>query len=149
MAFTVGAELWLVPDVGHSHWTRKIDWYLNFQMLRASAHSAPVVAPQLLELLKDEGLAAPTASSQLLAPLMISTAHRLPARYAVHLPYQGNLRDWLKRVAQIWHHMRHPSTRLFLPTGVNFSECQAAWGEPDSQNVSVVMDSDHQKTTGH
>lgn len=147
MAFANGAELWLLPDAKHSLWTRKIDWYLNFQAARASTHEAPQLDAGLIELLKEEQLAAPTTSAESAAPLMISTSHRLPARYTVQIMYQGKLKNWLKQVSEVWAQMGQPNARIFLPSGENFNDCLSAW-EPDSRNVSVVTDHDHQKTTG-
>ncbi|MGE0763717.1 MAG: hypothetical protein AB7N80_10605 [Bdellovibrionales bacterium] len=148
MAFAMGAELWVLPGGEHSHWSRKIDWYLNFQALRASTHQAPALDPGLIRLLQEESLAQPTTQANPGAPLMISTAHRLPARATVQLPFNGKLKPWLKQIADIWHQMGHPATRIFLPTGESFNDCMTAWSEPGSQNVSVVPDSDHQTTTG-
>ena len=148
MAFVSGAELWLLPDAKHSHWTRKIDWYLNFQAARALTQQAPTLDPGFLQLLQEEQLATPTTSANSEAPLMISTAHRLPARYVVQVLYHGKLKTWLKHVCLVWQQMDTPAARIFLPISETFNDCLEAWDQVEAGNVSVVMDSDQQKTTG-
>lgn len=154
MAFASGADLWLLPNAEHSHWTRKMDWYLNFQGARALSHQAPALAPGLIQLLKEEELAMPTTSAELKTPLMVSTSHRLPARYTVQLTFDGKLKNWIKQAHDVWQQMGRPATRIFLPIGESFSDGMAAWDASersetiDGGTVSVVTDTDPQKTVG-
>jgi|GEM_PF-1442158 len=37
-AFSPGSDLWIIPELSYSAWSRKIDWYLNFQLGRAMNH---------------------------------------------------------------------------------------------------------------
>lgn len=148
MAFANGAELWILPDGKHSTWAKKIDWYLNFQAARAATHEAPKLAAGLLQLLQEVQLSPPTTSAHVQAPLMISTSHRLPARHAVLIPYEGQLKSWLKQVQSIWQQMGYPTARIFLPLSQSFNQCLEVWDSSEGNNISVVMDDGHTQNSG-
>jgi hypothetical protein len=142
MAFSPGADLWILPDPKTSHWARRIDWYLNFQLARAENHRQPVLETGLLQLLREEELAPPTTVSDNRKPLLVSSHHRLPAAQTVELPFGGDFSDWVTRAADIWRDLDKPPLRLFLPQGVSAGQAEAQWPESKAKNreVTVVAD---------
>lgn len=143
-AFAPGAQLWILPDPKVSHWARKIDWYLNFQIARAERHLPPVLEPGLLQLLKDEDLAAPTTAGNNESPLLLSSGHRLPAGQTVEISFTGDFSHWLARAAGVWRDLGHPMLRLFLPRGTTPAQAEALWPGAKSQmdGISAVADND-------
>jgi hypothetical protein len=143
-AFAPGSQLWILPDPRVSHWARKIDWYLNFQIARAERHLPPVLEPGLLQLLRDEQLDPPTTLSNTKAPLLLSSGHRLPAHQTVEISFTGDFSGWLAQAAGIWRDLGHPPLRLFLPQGTTSAQVEALWPGEKSQMdyISTVADND-------
>lgn len=119
--FSPGADLWVVPDRSHSDWSTALDWYLHFQISRASSRRRRPISNSLHELAKQAEVEVIQPDEQNgfeTAPMLIYSARLLPNRETLHLPYTGNINDWLKRLTVIWKDLGEPSLRVFLPRGV-------------------------------
>jgi hypothetical protein len=148
MAFSPGSQLWIFPDPKVSHWARRMDWYLNFQLARAECHHPPVLEAGLLQLLREEELAPPTTMANSKAPLLISSHHRLPSAQTVEIPYANDFNDWLTAAAQIWRDLDKPTLRLFLPQGASPSQAEALWPEAKAKNRAITVVADSQVPGG-
>lgn len=126
-AFNPGADLWIVPDLEKSPWTAKLDWYLNFQICKASRHVAPVMPPYVTEVLRDTELNVRSAPPLLDGPLMVSSQNLLPNKWVVVLPWAGDLSAWSAQIYEIWSRLKEPSLRIFLPPGQSTGSLQLAW----------------------
>ena len=139
-ALSTGSDLWIVADLNHSKWTSKIDWYLNFQIVKASRHESPQVSDFLKEALQQTGLPAPQVTVGK-GPLLIQSEFLLPNKWVLVLPFEEDLKNWMTKVAEIWNGLQKPSVRIFLPTGQTSSPQTAAWFEKlEFQNCSLVLD---------
>ncbi len=128
-AMAIGSELWIVPNPEASPWARKIDWYLNFQMARASSHQPAKLSVDLQNLLEENEVEfAPMSSS--VKNLMVATQLRVPAHQVVLVPFEGEKNQWLKSCKNIWEQLGFPKLRLFLPVEIKDSDVQKLWGEP-------------------
>lgn len=145
MAFSNGADLWVLPDPTVSDWANRVDWYLNFQIARARQHKAPVIPSGLVEILQETNLALPTPLSLGKAPLMLSCQARLPAKQTVILGFDDELKEWCGQIFQIWQSLKQPSLRVFLPKRISFSQLQAAWPKSGSEPVAFVCDDESAK----
>lgn len=140
-AFNPGSDLWIVPDLEKSQWTARLDWYLNFQICKASRHSAPALPEYLKDVLAETGLRKKTFAATPVAPLMISSKELLPNKWVVVLPWEGDINPWTKHVVEIWKNLKMPSLRIFLPPGQNSGTFQGAWqAHHSSQEFTVVLD---------
>ena len=68
-----GCDLWIVTEAARSKWARKIDWYLNFQILRASLHESKTISPELQAVMEKWDFEAPDVGAGSEAPLMIAS----------------------------------------------------------------------------
>lgn len=126
-----GADLWICADPESSAWTRRIDWYLNSQIMRAECRQQPAVPSELLRIEQEWGCDRPTIAVEETAPLMIASSRLLPNRQTVMVPFSGGSASWVKSCARIWKEMNRPSTRVFLPEAISLEEFEKAWPKKD------------------
>lgn len=139
-ALSSGYDLWVVADLQHSKWTAKIDWYLNFQIVKASRHTPAELSDFLKEALTQTGLTAPAVETKN-GPLLIQSEFLLPNKWVLVLPFQNDVKEWTSDISKIWQGLQKPSARIFLPTGQTSSPQSQAWFEKlGFKNVSIVLD---------
>jgi hypothetical protein len=131
-ALAPGCDLWIVADPSHSKWTRKIDWYLNFQLQRAQTHQSPRKSGELDRVLDSLELDAPVVELKPLAPLMVASARLLPNRQTVLVPLSDDIEGWVKRCHEVWQSMNRPTTRVFLPDSVQPEAFGGRWPSKDA-----------------
>lgn len=140
-ALNPGSDLWIVPDFANSQWTAKLDWYLNFQICRASRHQSSPIPDYLNYVLEETELKKPAIPVEDQAPLMIATQQLLPNKWVVLIPWNGNLGEWVQQAFKVWQNLQQPSIRLFLPPGQSSGSLQHAWQAYSNwQDLTVVLD---------
>lgn len=144
-AFNPGHDLWVVPEAENSNWTLRLDWYLNFQGLRAQQHSPKELLPPLLDLLQRTEISPVEITLNPQDPLLIGASGRLPARWVLVLNDSQDAKTWTKRLAAVWSKMGRPSLKVFLPTGQRAADFAAEWKRhEDSEDFGLVLDHDPQ-----
>lgn len=140
-ALNPGSSLWVIPDLEKSHWTAKLDWYLNFQICKSSRHSLKNLPPALSQFLNDSELADKSLPSNPSYPLMIATEELLPNKWTVVIPWENDMTKWREQVFKIWQDLKEPSLRVFLPPGQNAGDLQTPWRNRESfEDFTVVLD---------
>lgn len=140
-ALNPGSDLWIVPDLEKSQWTAKLDWYLNFQICKASRHHTHSLPAYLKEVLVETELEKKSLRTKDTAPLMIASSELLPNKWVVILPWQGDLSAWTSQVFEIWQKLKEPTMRVFLPPGQSTGNLQLAWKtHHEVQDFTVVLD---------
>lgn len=140
-AFNPGADLWIVPHLDKSHWTAQLDWYLNFQISKASRRESPHTSDFVNQVVATTGLDKFQYSVPENAPLMISTEKLLPNKWVVVIPWNKNMGEWSSTISKIWGDLKEPSLRVFLPPGLSSSNFQQAWDQHHNlQDFTVVLD---------
>lgn len=138
-ALTAGADLWFVPALNQSHWTNHIDWYLNFQFVKAKLHQRKELSPHLKELSEDWEFPLEEIDLSMNRDLLISSRKLLPNQFTVQVEYDGNLNTWIERLLSIWKSLKRPSLRVFLPEGVSRSDFEKATeGIEDPEHITVI-----------
>lgn len=130
-ALSPGADLWIVADLGHSKWTRKIDWYLNFQLMRAEPRKAPEISDELRKVMDTWEFDPPTIAVRPTAPLMVASSQLLPNSKTVMVPFTADAGEWVRRCHQVWMELQRPSLRLFLPEALSNGDVEKAWPKSD------------------
>ena len=118
---SAGKNLWIIPDRAHSDWATTLDWYLHFQISKASSRRPHEFPEKLIEMAKQADVDLPTRPQPAdvsREPLLIYSARLLPNRETLHLPYNGNIQEWLRKAGDIWNNLHEPDARIFLPRGV-------------------------------
>jgi hypothetical protein len=140
-ALNPGADLWIVPEFDSSRWTQKLDWYLNFQILRNHRHSMPEVRNYTLYVQNQTGLEPYRAELPKTAPLMINSEAFFPNKWVVVVPVANEFRHWVEEVSKVWDGLKHPSLRVFLPTGLSASSFFEEWKNHHTfEDFTVVLD---------
>ncbi len=140
-ALNPGSDLWIVPDLEKSQWTARLDWYLNFQVCKASRHQQPALPSFVEEVLRETELDKKNFKNRDQAPLMIASSELLPNKWVVVLPWSGDLTKWTAQVFEIWQKLKEPSLRIFLPPGQSTGNLQLAWQAHHAvQDFTVVLD---------
>lgn len=140
-ALNPGSDLWIVPEFSKSNWTQKLDWYMNFQMIRSTRHSSAELRNYIVYVQRETGLTPIEPATTTSAPLMIVTEVYLPNKWVVMLPLSKDFDSWVRKVTEIWENLKNPSLRIFLPTGQNASSFEKAWLLQHSfQDFTVVLD---------
>ena len=115
-ALTPGSNLWILSEKRYSSWTRKIDWYLNFQISRNFPH-IDLSDEKIKQLVNDWQL--PHFKLDLdrkNRAIMIASENFLPNTKTVILPFIGeSLESWICEALRVWKNLQHPSVRLFFP----------------------------------
>lgn len=141
-ALNPGSDLWVLPALNESPWTTKLDWYLNFQICKASRHESASVPSYLNEVLKETEQKAYVfkkgSAEHAAQPLMISSAPLLPNKWVVLISQKEN---WAQEVHEVWKGLKQPSLRVFLPPGQSAGHFQKEWQKySDFQEFTVVLD---------
>jgi hypothetical protein len=141
-ALNAGCDLWLIADAERSSWSRKIDWHLNFQILRSLAHQTPRLSPELRRVLEDAEVEAPEieATSAVATPLMIASRDLLPNRQTVSVPVpdEGGDAAWVKACHAVWNQLGRPRARVFLPDTMKPDLFSKSWPKSDA-DASVEL----------
>lgn len=150
-ALLPGVELWLMPPLEQSPWTRKIDWYLGFQLRRAGPHRPAQFSGELNQIVQDNEVELPAALApeslvrlSNTSPLMIASEMLLPNHQTIIVPNtdSGNRSEELVRWAvachKIWHRLGEPNVRVFLPEGASVAAFEKAWPPSHDHEIEVV-----------
>ena len=141
-ALNPGADLWILPALNESPWTSKLDWYLNFQISKASRHQSSEVPEYLNDVMEQTEQAQFVSITQVAQPLMISSTNLLPNKWVVLV----SLKDfqegtWVREAHNIWAGLQRPTLRIFLPPGQSAGQFQKEWQKhSDFQEFTVVLD---------
>lgn len=140
-AFNPGSDLWIVPDFQSCRWTRKIDWYLNFQIIKNQRHLSPETRNFTKLIQREAGLESYEQSLPKNAPLMITSEAFFPNKWVVLVPTSPNFGAWVREVSGIWENLKHPTLRVFLPTGQNAGSFHKEWQKHHSfEDFTLVLD---------
>lgn len=140
-ALNQGAQLWVVPGSENSRWTMKIDWYLNFQISKASRHQAPPSPLYLQKVAAETGLEKTSFVTASQSPLLIPCHDLLPCRWTAMVPLHKNYTEWVLQIEKLWESLERPSFRVFLPAGQNAGGFNELWqNENKFEDFTVVLD---------
>lgn len=140
-AFNPGSDLWIAPDSDHSRWTQKLDWYLNFQIIKNQRHLSPETRNFTKLIQKETGLEAYDHTIAKNAPLMMTSETCFPNKWVIVVPMTANFSNWVREVSNIWENLKHPSLRVFLPTGQNAGFFNKEWQNHHSfEDFTLVLD---------
>lgn len=123
-------DLWVVPPSNHSAWFARLDWYLNWQMCKGLAHRPARPSPEVERLAAEYDIPIPFAASADPGPLLIASHGLVPAEKCLVLPYAGDLKAWLTRMARVAEELRSDSVAVFLPSGVSRGSAESLWPGP-------------------
>jgi hypothetical protein len=135
-ALSPGAQLWLIPPLETSAWSKRIDWYLGFQIRRALPHRRFEFGPELRQLIDAYEDPIPRVSRTEEAPLMVASSMQLPNHQTVMIPGSTQVAEWVRSCHRVWKGLDQPSTRVFLPLGLSPSAFKKAW--PDDIGESAL-----------
>ena len=136
-ALTPGADLWVVGTPTESPWALKLDWALNFQMLRAGRHKKPAISHELQKVIDQTDLKKELPhlqNSKASRGLLVAADLNLPCRWVLMLE-EWNLTELHEAVTGLGN----PSLRIFLPRSMNGESFAKTWsslsGDHDFQLV--------------
>lgn len=134
-----GADLWILPDLKSSSLAQKIDWYLNFQILKAAHYRKTEISSDLKSLMLENEIPLLDFSVGKKAPLLVAASNRVPAKKIVQVQDCSSASGWLRRVEEVWTQLGRPSLRIFLPDNIEPEDFFKIWPQSKNvQNVSVV-----------
>ncbi|MNJ98423.1 hypothetical protein D3C87_161890 [compost metagenome] len=140
-ALNPGSDLWILPALNESLWTSKLDWYLNFQVCKASRHQTPRVDSYVTEVLRETEQGSYHFQRLPNAPLMIASEGLLPNKWVILVPLKSDLEEWTAEIHNIWSGLKHPTLRVFLPPRQSAGHFQNFWQKhSDFQEFTVVLD---------
>ena len=140
-ALNQGAQLWVVPGSENSRWTMKIDWYLNFQISKASRHRPHATPLYLQKVAAETNLGEVSFVTESESPLLIPCHDLLPCRWTAMVPLHKNYGQWVGQISKLWESLDHPSFRVFLPAGQNAGSFNELWQNQNKfEDFTVVLD---------
>ena len=138
-------DLWVVPQASQSAWLGRLDWYLNWQLCKGSAHVPQRPSAEMLRLAKAYDIPIPDLEVTEVAPLMVACEDLVPARTCLLMPYSGQLKVWLKQISTIANGLGVRSLDVFLPTGTTVANAEKAWSSLDAQQEAQFI-ADYEET---
>lgn len=141
-AFSIGADLWILPDLPRSSWAQTVDWYVNFQLSKARLHTPAKFSPELQDLVDRHSSEVFRIEVHPKAPLFLATEKLLPNRETVVLPYEESLETWLDKAVAVWKRLNSPPLRVFLPDETASSEFVKLWEDGVGTDAEATFVSD-------
>jgi hypothetical protein len=138
LALSAGAEVWVVPEIEKSGWTKRVDWALGFQIAKAEPHNTVVLSEALKALMDEVEFDLRPVRVAKDAPMMFATEGRLPNRMTLRILVSDTDKEWVRQTKSVWEGLKRPSLRVFLPIGMSPAEFSKVWGDP--QEVQLVAD---------
>jgi hypothetical protein len=149
-AIQAGCDVWILADPVSSAWTRKLDWYLNFQIRRSRVHKPAQLSAEIIEVMKNWDFEADEVKVSGSGPLMVASSKLLPNRQSVVVALEAEsdtkVSSWVKSVHRIckdlcFTQIDQPGRsakkiRVFLPGVVSVAEFRRHW--PDGENDARV-----------
>ncbi len=142
-AYNPGSDLWIFPELEESQWTQKVDWYLNFQILKNSQKKSLEILPEVRATLDSCGLPHYSfVTSAETSPLMIISELHLPNKWTIIAPGSKNFRPWIKNMHRLWENLNKPSLRVFLPSEATNNSFVESWNLiGTTKDLTLVLDS--------
>jgi hypothetical protein len=141
VALGPNAQTWILPDLDHSAWAKKIDWYLNYQILRSLPHRPASFTRDLEEVIERSEFDAPMVRLDPESPLLIACENLLPAKQAIVVPVKASTTDWVSSCHKVWVGLGRPAVRIFLPRDVEQNAFAKSWPKQDAgAAVEVILD---------
>lgn len=138
-ALSSGSTLWVLPSADNSVWTKKLDWYMNFQLARANYFQQMALPEPLVEMATNLEVPVPTIEVSKKAPLLVSTVYNMPNEITLYMPFTGELSTWLKQIHEVWSKLHKPSLRIFAPDGIDTEDIEKSWPDPTmSEKLTLV-----------
>lgn len=143
-ALAPGVQLWMIPPLAHSEWSKRIDWYLGFQIRRSEPHQAVVFSPEMKALVDELEVEVPPLNLSPQTPLMIASETLLPNHQTVVVPMIGGeesaVSQWVVSCHRVWSGLGKPGARVFLPNKMTKAQFLAKWPQKDSgSEIEIVV----------
>lgn len=136
-----GADLWITAGLSESHWTRKLNWYVNFQLSWAEQLQSPTLSPVITDWLEACEIPNQRYHPKNKNCWLISSHQWLPNRWTMMLKYDDDLKTWVKNISDSWNQLSQPSLRLFLPPQCSKIEFEKIWTTHNEiKDISFVVD---------
>lgn len=124
-AFSSGSKLWALSQPQVSYWSRRCDWYLNYQLISALRRKSFEVDQRAAQLFSDAGYQLPPFKTSTRATqILVSPHQRLPANQVILVPLEQEIQPWFEQILRVWQGLDRPSLRIFLPETVTSNECE-------------------------
>jgi hypothetical protein len=138
-ALSPGVPLWLIPPLEVSAWSKRIDWYLGFQIRRALPYRRFDFGPDMRQLIESYEDVIPKIARTDEAPLMVASSQLLPNHQTVVIPVSREKITWAETCHRVWKGLDQPATRVFLPPGLTREQFVKAWpGHEAHDSVEIV-----------
>lgn len=139
-ALSPGADMWICPDIGNSHWSVELDWHLNHQIRKGLSHKTQMLDAQVKGLLYENQMIS-TDIQATTTNLMVGSSFQLPARWVLVIPWNGQLQKWVQSVFQHWETLGKPTARIFLPQNIAMADFSREWQKLSNYlDLTVVLD---------
>lgn len=135
-------DLWVLPAPRQSHWFRRLDWYLNWQMCKGLAYSGLHLPSEIYRVAEEHAQPLPrrTSGHKGETPLLVAADGRLPTRMCLVCPLASSLSEWLANVAEQLNGLKVERVRVFLPEGAKAGEAAKIWKSKSNHKVEFTMD---------
>jgi len=104
-----------LSDPKSSGFSRKIDFYLNFQMARSEQGCKTPLPKRLQEILTENQMEELLEFKTAPPHHLVATKRTLPCSQVVFIPFQNSAEQWLKDVMRVWVKLGSPTLRIFVP----------------------------------
>jgi hypothetical protein len=125
--FNTGADLWAMADLKSSLWSKKIDWYVNFQLTEASFHQQPNLDSNINFWIKECELGEHRYFSKINQPWLVHSSETLPNRWVLLNSFEQGPEIWVNNIHQSWNQLGRVSLRVFLPESFSVTDFNRQW----------------------
>ena len=139
-AFSQGSDLWIIADLESSNWAKKLDWYLNFQLRRASLFKPKKISDSNIDKISQWGVDVSklTKSIRVLdrkkSALIVASDRLLPNRFTVQIPFQEkSIESWAAQCLKVLQDLKIWKARIFLPVKISTADFEKHWGSKEGE----------------
>jgi len=133
-----GCPLWFVAQPTVSQLSRKIDWYLNFQIMKSECRIAKTASVELEQIEEAWGIERPDLSVASPAPVLIPSHAYFPNKQIVILPFDGAGDHWAEAIQNTARGLKETRIRIFLPDALTSEEFKRSWPKKNSAFIEEI-----------
>jgi hypothetical protein len=133
-----GCPLWFTAQPTVSQLARKLDWYLNFQIMKSECRKPQSITAELVKIENEWGIERADLSVGAQAAVLIPSHAYFPNKQTVILQFDGDGKGWAEAVQKTALGLREARIRVFLPDDLSSEEFKESWPRKTSAAIAEI-----------
>lgn len=114
-ALSTYADIWMLPPFNETKWSKIVDYYLNFMILKSQNKKSAQLNDNLKSILLKEDIPNTVMTEKSKTPLMVAAQNYLPAKQIIYFNHLESLNEYTVAINKIALQLRSSSIKVFIP----------------------------------